>query len=401
MMVETRFKKTDIGEIPEEWEVLTFEMLCTPNSIVRGPFGGALKKEIFISSGFKVYEQRNAIYQTLKIGDYYIDKKKYDEMKRFAIKKGDFIVSCSGTIGKIFQIPPLFPAGIINQALLKFEIETKYVNPSFFYYYFSSSLFQYRIIDDTQGGAMKNLVGMDVFRKTIIPIPFMAEQQRIAIVLRDIDMLLSVLSKKIEKKRFIKQGVMQQLLTGEKRLNGFTESWIEEKLGNISLIKTGCRNGNEAVENGKYPFFVRSQTVYRINSYSFDGEAIIIPGEGGIGSIYHYINGKFDYHQRVYKISDFPKNIYAKYIYFYMKQNFGDYATNLSVKATVDSLRLSAFSNFVLYMPPSKAEQIAIATILSDMDAEIEALETKRAKYEQVKQGMMQQLLTGKIRLID
>lgn len=311
-MVETRFKKTDIGEIPEEWEVLTFEMLCTPNSIVRGPFGGALKKEIFISSGFKVYEQRNAIYQTLKIGDYYIDKKKYDEMKRFAIKKGDFIVSCSGTIGKIFQIPPLFPAGIINQALLKFEIETKYVNPSFFYYYFSSSLFQYRIIDDTQGGAMKNLVGMDVFRKTIIPIPFMAEQQRIAIVLRDIDMLLSVLSKKIEKKRFIKQGVMQQLLTGEKRLNGFTESWIEEKLGNISLIKTGCRNGNEAVENGKYPFFVRSQTVYRINSYSFDGEAIIIPGEGGIGSIYHYINGKFDYHQRVYKISDFPKNIYAK-----------------------------------------------------------------------------------------
>jgi len=400
-MVETRFKKTDIGEIPEEWEVLTFEMLCTPNSIVRGPFGGALKKEIFISSGFKVYEQRNAIYQTLKIGDYYIDKKKYDEMKRFAIKKGDFIVSCSGTIGKIFQIPPLFPAGIINQALLKFEIETKYVNPSFFYYYFSSSLFQYRIIDDTQGGAMKNLVGMDVFRKTIIPIPFMAEQQRIAIVLRDIDMLLSVLSKKIEKKRFIKQGVMQQLLTGEKRLNGFTESWIEEKLGNISLIKTGCRNGNEAVENGKYPFFVRSQTVYRINSYSFDGEAIIIPGEGGIGSIYHYINGKFDYHQRVYKISDFPKNIYAKYIYFYMKQNFGDYATNLSVKATVDSLRLSAFSNFVLYMPPSKAEQIAIATILSDMDAEIEALETKRAKYEQVKQGMMQQLLTGKIRLID
>lgn len=322
-------------------------------------------------------------------------------MKRFAIKKGDFIVSCSGTIGKIFQIPPLFPAGIINQALLKFEIETKYVNPSFFYYYFSSSLFQYRIIDDTQGGAMKNLVGMDVFRKTIIPIPFMAEQQRIAIVLRDIDMLLSVLSKKIEKKRFIKQGVMQQLLTGEKRLNGFTESWIEEKLGNISLIKTGCRNGNEAVENGKYPFFVRSQTVYRINSYSFDGEAIIIPGEGGIGSIYHYINGKFDYHQRVYKISDFPKNIYAKYIYFYMKQNFGDYATNLSVKATVDSLRLSAFSNFVLYMPPSKAEQIAIATILSDMDAEIEALETKRAKYEQVKQGMMQQLLTGKIRLID
>lgn len=236
-MVETRFKKTDIGEIPEEWEVLTFEMLCTPNSIVRGPFGGALKKEIFISSGFKVYEQRNAIYQTLKIGDYYIDKKKYDEMKRFAIKKGDFIVSCSGTIGKIFQIPPLFPAGIINQALLKFEIETKYVNPSFFYYYFSSSLFQYRIIDDTQGGAMKNLVGMDVFRKTIIPIPFMAEQQRIAIVLRDIDMLLSVLSKKIEKKRFIKQGVMQQLLTGEKRLNGFTESWIEEKLGNILVLR--------------------------------------------------------------------------------------------------------------------------------------------------------------------
>lgn len=194
---------------------------------------------------------------------------------------------------------------------------------------------------------------------------------------------------------------MQQLLTGKVRLNGFTEPWVEKKLGEISKICTGKRNGDEQEENGLYPFFVRSQTVYRINTYSHDGEAIIVPGEGGIGKIYHYINGKFDYHQRVYKISDFPSNIDAKFIYYYMKRFFGMYALENSVKATVDSLRLPTFEEFSIKLPREKCEQRAISTILTDMDNELTALEAKRRKYTMIKEGMMQQLLTGKIRLTD
>jgi type I restriction enzyme S subunit len=177
------------------------------------------------------------------------------------------------------------------------------------------------------------------------------------------------------------------------------EGWEVKKLGEIAEIKTGKKNNEDKVTEGKYPFFVRSQQLEQIDTYSFDGEAILMPGEGNIGSIFHYINGKFDYHQRVYKISDFSKDFFGKYIYYCMFQNFNQHAMKNSVKATVDSLRLPTFQQFEFYSP-SHPEQQAIAQILSDMDAEIEALEQKRDKYKMLKQGMMQELLTGKTRLV-
>ncbi|MCS2582466.1 restriction endonuclease subunit S [Bacteroides sp. BFG-551] len=398
-MIETRFKKTDIGKIPEDWEV---KKLGNISNIKTGPFGSALHASDYVLEGTPIItvEHIGDIHINTNIPIPMINEQDKERLMPYSLKEGDIVFSRVGSVDRNSIITVKEEGWLFSGRLLRVR-SYNFVNSLYLSYHLSSQQAKKRVISSAVGLAMPS-INTKILSEIDIILPVLRnEQNRIATTLSDIDALLSILNKAIEKKKLIKQGVMQQLLTGKKRLNGFTESWIEEKLGNISLIKTGCRNGNEAVENGKYPFFVRSQTVYRINSYSFDGEAIIIPGEGGIGSIYHYINGKFDYHQRVYKISDFPKNIYAKYIYFYMKQNFGDYATNLSVKATVDSLRLSAFSNFVLYMPPSKAEQIAIATILSDMDAEIEALEMKRAKYEQVKQGMMQQLLTGKIRLID
>ena len=229
--------------------------------------------------------------------------------------------------------------------------------------------------------------------------PPIAEQWRIAGALSDVDALIATLDKKIAKKRLIKQGAMQQLLTGKKRLPGFSEKWVFKKLGEIARIKTGKRNGEEQVKNGKYPFFVRSNVVARIDSYSFDGEAILVPGEGGIGAIFHYVNGKFDYHQRVYKISDFADAIYGKYVYYYMQRYFGEYALSLSVKATVDSLRLPTFEEFSIVLPNNIEEQQAIATILSDMDKKIADLEARRDKYKLIKSGMMQKLLTGQIRL--
>jgi type I restriction enzyme S subunit len=227
------------------------------------------------------------------------------------------------------------------------------------------------------------------------------EQSRIAEALSDIDKLIASLSKMIEKKRLMKQGAMQQLLTGKKRLPGFEGEWENVYLGNIADIRTGKRNGDEATPTGKYCFFVRSQDIFRIDDYSYDGEAILIPGEGGIGSIFHYINGKFDYHQRVYKISDFSKNYCCKFVYYYLQQYFGAWAQMLTVKATVDSLRLDTFKNFKMYIPNTYNEQSAIANILTTMDNEIESLEEERDKYIRVKEGMMQKLLTGQIRLVE
>lgn len=176
------------------------------------------------------------------------------------------------------------------------------------------------------------------------------------------------------------------------------EGWEVKKLGEISRIYTGSRNNQEKVKDGLYPFFVRSQQIERINSYSFDGEAILIPGEGGIGSIFHYIVGKFDFHQRVYKISDF-NNALGKFIFYYLKENFGNHALQNSVKATVDSLRLPTFFDFKIPLP-SLNDQNNISNILSELDSQVEALECKLSKARQIKQGIMQQLLTGRIRLI-
>ena len=201
-----------------EWEVKTLENVCAKNGLVRGPFGGTLKKEFFVRNGLKVYEQKNAIYRNLNLGNYFIDKNKFNELKRFEVKKGDFIVSCSGTIGKIYQIPKCAECGIINQALLKIKTDDDIIHDRFFFYYFDWEKFQEEIIDNTQGGAMQNLVGMNIFRNTQILLPPLPEQQAIAQILSDMDTEIEALEQKRDKYRTIKQGMMQELLTGKTRL---------------------------------------------------------------------------------------------------------------------------------------------------------------------------------------
>ena len=239
MAVKPRYKQSDIGVIPDDWGIARLEELCVSNGLVRGPFGGALTKAIFVNSGYKVYEQRNAIYRDATLGRYYIDDEKFNELKRFELREGDFIVSCSGTIGKIFQLPKDIKPGVINQALLKIKIDEDKILDKFFFYYFDWENFQARIIDNTQGGAMPNLVGMNVFRSIPIPIPPLPEQRAIAAALSDVDALLSALDALIAKKRIIKQGAMQELLTGKRRLPGFSREWEEKTLGQLGNFSKG------------------------------------------------------------------------------------------------------------------------------------------------------------------
>lgn len=255
-------------------------------------------------------------------------------------------------------------------------------------------------------------------KKYLVAIPKSTiEQTANATALSNTDALISSLQTLIAKKQAIKLSAMQNLLSGKIRLPEFAqrpdgspkttrqtelgcvpEDWEVVELGSVAFIKTGSKNNQDKKENGQYPFFVRSATVEQIDTYSYDCEAILIPGEGNIGSIFHYINGKFDAHQRVYVIRDFY-NVIGKFVFFALKQNFGKHAMENTVKATVDSLRLPTFQNFKFAIPKSTTEQTAIAQLLSDMDAEIEALECRLKKTQALKQGMMQALLSGKIRL--
>jgi len=173
--------------------------------------------------------------------------------------------------------------------------------------------------------------------------------------------------------------------------------WDIDYIKNLAVIKTGGRNTQDRIENGLYPFFVRSQTVERINSYSFDGEAVLTAGDGvGVGKVIHYVNEKFDCHQRVYRISDFSEKLNGYFFYLYFSNNFLNRIMQMTAKSSVDSVRMDMIANMQIPLPPTKAEQTAIATALSDADALISGLEKLIAKKRNIKQGAMQKLLQPK-----
>ena len=177
------------------------------------------------------------------------------------------------------------------------------------------------------------------------------------------------------------------------------EDWGIDKISNLAKITTGSKNTQDKEETGKYPFFVRSQKVERINTYSFNGEAILTAGDGvGTGKIFHYIKGKFDYHQRVYKISDFREDIDGYFFYLYFSNYFLKRIQLLTAKSSVDSVRGETIKDMEIPIPPIK-EQSAIAQVLSDTDQLIESLDKLIQKKKKIKQGAMQELLTGRKRL--
>jgi len=175
--------------------------------------------------------------------------------------------------------------------------------------------------------------------------------------------------------------------------------WNLDYVENLATVTTGGRNTQDRVVDGQYPFFVRSQTVERINSWSFDGEAVLTAGDGvGTGKVFHYINGKCDVHQRVYRISEFGTRLSGQFFYLYFETHFFNRIMQMTAKSSVDSVRREMIARMIIPLPPP-SEQAAIAVALGDSDALIESLEHLLAKKRKLKQGAMQELLTGKKRL--
>ena len=173
--------------------------------------------------------------------------------------------------------------------------------------------------------------------------------------------------------------------------------WDKDTVNNIASIKTGSRNTQDRVENGEYPFFVRSQIVERINSFSFDGEAVLTAGDGvGVGKVMHYIKGKFDCHQRVYRISNFSEILNGRFFYLYFSSNFYNRIMQMTAKSSVDSVRMEMIADMQIPIPPTISEQTAIATALSDADDLISGLEKLIEKKRNIKHGVMQELLRPK-----
>lgn len=176
--------------------------------------------------------------------------------------------------------------------------------------------------------------------------------------------------------------------------------WEFVKVKEIASINTGNKDTKDAVENGQYDFYVRSPIVHKIDSFSYDGEAVLTVGDGvGVGKVFHYVNGKFDFHQRVYKISDF-KDYYGLLFYYYFQKNFLKEAQKYNAKTSVDSVRKSMIAD--MDVPKIEmSEQIKIGNFFNKLDRQIELEEKKLELLEQQKRGYMQKIFSQELRFKD
>ncbi|WP_294431874.1 restriction endonuclease subunit S [uncultured Treponema sp.] len=177
------------------------------------------------------------------------------------------------------------------------------------------------------------------------------------------------------------------------------DDWEVKEIKDFADVTTGDKNTQDAEENGKYPFYVRSPIVEKINKFSYDTEGVITAGDGvGTGKVFHYAKRKFGLHQRAYLIYNF-KNTDPKYFYYNFSKNFYERVHSMTAKSSVDSVRREMITKMLIPIPPTLAEQQRIAKALSDVDALISTTEKLIQKKKNIKQGTMQNLLTGKKRL--
>ena len=147
----------------------------------------------------------------------------------------------------------------------------------------------------------------------------------------------------------------------------FVHSWEQRKAKELCNIGTGKSNTQDQVEDGIYPFYIRSDIPVKSNKYLYDCEAVITIGDGNIGRVFHYVNGKFDLHQRCYKMTDF-QDIWGKYFYYFFSTRFYDRAMKMTAKATVDSVRLEMISEMDIWKPTAIDEQKKIAEFFANLD---------------------------------
>ena len=163
--------------------------------------------------------------------------------------------------------------------------------------------------------------------------------------------------------------------------------WEQRKAKELCSISTGKSNTQDRIEDGKYPFYVRSPIVERSNKYLFDEEAVLTVGDGvGTGKVFHYVNGKYDLHQRVYRMFDFSEEILAKYFYYYFSNHFYDRVMAMTAKTSVDSVRYEMIANMEISLP-NKQEQIGISMLFEQLDNLITLHQRKVDKLQQVKKA--------------
>jgi type I restriction enzyme S subunit len=201
-----------------EWNVKTIEEVVKDEkySLKRGPFGGSLKKEIFVRDGYLVYEQFHALNNDFSMERYFIDEEKFNELKAFSVKGGDIIISCSGVyLGKLAIIPLNYKKGIINQALLKISLNEEKMNSVLFTYIFTNNNFKQRFFGNFIGSGIPNFPPMSDFKKFIFISPPINLQNRFADIVEKIENIKTQQNKKLLQLQDLHNSLMQKAFKGE------------------------------------------------------------------------------------------------------------------------------------------------------------------------------------------
>ena len=393
-------KKTSLGLLPNDWDV------------------DILEHHLKIQTGSRNTEdkQENGKYP------FFVRSSKIEHIDTYHYDCEAILTAGDGVgTGKVFHyINGKFDAHQRVYILTEFEgIKGKY-----FYYYFRENFL--KEVSKYTAKSSVDSVRRDMIAKMAVPIPKIEEQVAVAEALSDVDSLISSLQKLIEKKKAIKQGAMQELLTGKKRLSGFNEEW--EELNFAESAKLKARIGWQGLTTSEYLqsgfAYLITGTDFRSGKIKWDTchfvdekrykqdlniqikkHDILLTKDGTIGKVAYIsdIQKPTTLNSGVFVIRPAKENSFDPNFVYHVLNSFifDNFLAKLSAGSTINHLYQKDFVDFTFKAPSELAEQQAIAQVLSDMDSEIEQLEKKLAKYQQIKQGMMQELLTGRIRLVD
>lgn len=413
-------KQTEIGLIPDDWEVKRLGEIGEPCMCKR-----ILKEQTSPTGDIPFYK----IGTFGGIPDAYISRELFEQYKEQYNypKKGTLLLSAAGTIGRVVVFDGKDSYFQDSNIVWIDNDETKVTNDFLFYCY---SRMQWKT---EEGGIVSRLYNANLKSTSFIVPKSLAEQERIAKALSDVDALISTTEKLIQKKKNIKQGTMQNLLTGKKRLPGFgpqnkspaykqtelgliPEDWEVKCLGEICDVRDGTHDSPIYYDYG-YPFitsknlingmidftdiqYISKNDYDKINERSkVDKNDILFSMIGTIGkSVLVLQEPNFAIKNvALFKNTNKCNQLYLKH---YLDSDICYSRMSEDAKGSTQTfIPLGYFRTFLVPFPPL-AEQTAIANVLSSMDKEIETLNTKLEKYRNLKTAMVQQLLTGKIRLI-
>ena len=412
-------KQTEIGLIPDDWEVKSLGEIGEPCMCKR-----ILKEQTSPTGDIPFYK----IGTFGGIPDAYISRELFEQYKEQYNypKKGTLLLSAAGTIGRVVVFDGKDSYFQDSNIVWIDNDETKVTNDFLFYCY---SRMQWKT---EEGGIVSRLYNANLKSTSFIAPKSLAEQERIAKALSDVDALISTTEKLIQKKKNIKQGAMQNLLTGKKRLPGFgdkqtdlfvpngthtkevkdvspeqirlsakmkqtelgeiPEDWEVKSLG--EMLKIGHGKDYKNLKSGNVPVYGTGGYMTSVNDFLYEGETVCIGRKGTIDKP-QYHSGKIWTVDTLFYTYDF-KSLNPKYLFYkfclidWLSMNEASGVPSLTAK-NIEDIQITI---------PTEEEQTAIANVLSSMDKEIETLNTKLEKYRNLKTAMMQQLLTGKIRLI-